>query len=414
MERSSPIRVKKTLLSLPGRSNISSSLHPRQALRPDVREVTLPSEKEALRLVGLAYDAAERPELWQIFLQETARNLRSNVATFVLHDLTSLGGTVMASEGCSAEAQKLYTETWGAKNIYMQRGACRFPTGTLVHGGMLCTDDEVLKSEYYNEFLRHLDCFYVAGGPVAADESAVSLFSLQRPRRMGQYSERELSFIQMLVPHLQRAIRLHQHIHVAGAGLRALDSLTTGLIAVSATGKMMFANEAASRMLSQGDGLSLSRAGAVVAFGKSGKKLAELISQASVTSRGMGMHSGGVLAVERRSGRRPYFVLVTPIRSSAFSFSKEILGALVFVNDPEKRVRHSLGVLGDLFGMTPAECRVAWLLGDGKSLREIATLLNVSSNTLKSQVASIYRKTGTSRQGQLVHLLSTLPVSDRI
>lgn len=364
--------------------------------------------------MGLAYDAAERPEQWPLFLQEIARSLRSNFATFVLHDMTSLAGTVTAALGSSAEMDRLYAETWSAKNIYMQKGACRFPPGTVAHGGMICTDEEVSRSEYYNEFLRYLDCFYVAGGPVAADASAISLFSVQRPRRLGQYSERELSFIQILVPHLQRAIRLHQHMHVAGAGLQALDSLTTGLIAVSASGKILFANEAANRILSQNDGLSLSRSGLIIARGTSGKKLAELISLASITSAGNGMHSGGVLGVERHSGRRPYFVLVTPTRSSAFSFSKELPGAIVFVSDPEQRVRHGLGVLCDLFGMTPAECRVTLLLGDGKSLREISTLLNVSSNTLKSQVASIYRKTGSSRQGQLVHLLSKLPVSDRI
>lgn len=178
----------------------------------------------------------------------------------------------------------------------MQKGACRFPSGTLAHGGMLCTDDEVLRLEYYNEFLRYLDCFHVAGGPVAADASAVSLFSLRRPRRMGHYSERELSFIQMLVPQLQRAIRVHQYLRVANTGLQALDSLTTGLFAVSASGKMLFANEAASRILNQKDGLSLSRTGPVVARGASGGKLAEFISQASVTSRETGMHSGGASA----------------------------------------------------------------------------------------------------------------------
>jgi DNA-binding CsgD family transcriptional regulator len=42
---------------------------------------------------------------------------------------------------------------------------------------------------------------------------------------------------------------------------------------------------------------------------------------------------------------------------------------------------------------------------DGRSPTEIAGMLNLSKNTLKSQLASIYGKTGTSRQSQLVRLL---------
>ena len=69
--------------------------------------------------------------------------------------------------------------------------------------------------------------------------------------------------------------------------------------------------------------------------------------------------------------------------------------------------------LSGLFRLTSAESRVALLLGDGKSLSEIAQLLGVSRNTLKTQVAGIYSKTGTSRQSQLVRLLALFPQSDR-
>jgi DNA-binding CsgD family transcriptional regulator len=65
--------------------------------------------------------------------------------------------------------------------------------------------------------------------------------------------------------------------------------------------------------------------------------------------------------------------------------------------------------LRSLFGLTPAECRLVALLADGHSLSEIMELVGVSRNTVKSQLASIYGKTGTSRQAQLVRLLLQLP-----
>jgi DNA-binding CsgD family transcriptional regulator len=84
--------------------------------------------------------------------------------------------------------------------------------------------------------------------------------------------------------------------------------------------------------------------------------------------------------------------------------------AVVFISDPAQRERPKQEVLRAFFGLTPAEARVAMMLGDGNSPREIGQRLGVSSNTVKSQLASIYSKTGTSRQAQLVRLLMNLPV----
>jgi DNA-binding CsgD family transcriptional regulator len=63
--------------------------------------------------------------------------------------------------------------------------------------------------------------------------------------------------------------------------------------------------------------------------------------------------------------------------------------------------------------LTPAECRVAILLADGHSPATIAEMVGVSRNTLKTQMSSIYGKTGTSRQAQLVRLLLQLPTTGR-
>ena len=51
------------------------------------------------------------------------------------------------------------------------------------------------------------------------------------------------------------------------------------------------------------------------------------------------------------------------------------------------------------------------LLADGHSLTAITEMIGVSRNTVKSQLSSIYGKTGTSRQAQLVRLLLQLPAT---
>jgi DNA-binding CsgD family transcriptional regulator len=83
------------------------------------------------------------------------------------------------------------------------------------------------------------------------------------------------------------------------------------------------------------------------------------------------------------------------------------------------RQSSSRSVLGDrdvivhrlkAFGLSDREIEVAVPLVHGQKWEEIAETLNISRNTLKSHVRSIYRKTGArNRQGLLLHVLNDDP-----
>lgn len=57
------------------------------------------------------------------------------------------------------------------------------------------------------------------------------------------------------------------------------------------------------------------------------------------------------------------------------------------------------------FGLTPAEARVALLLGRGRSVGEIAAALGVATTTVRTHLRQIFAKTNTHRQSELLMLL---------
>jgi DNA-binding CsgD family transcriptional regulator len=65
-------------------------------------------------------------------------------------------------------------------------------------------------------------------------------------------------------------------------------------------------------------------------------------------------------------------------------------------------------MLRRVFQFTSAEVRVAQGLARGESLEEIATILHIKITTARTELASIFAKTDTRRQGQLVAVLSHL------
>ena len=77
----------------------------------------------------------------------------------------------------------------------------------------------------------------------------------------------------------------------------------------------------------------------------------------------------------------------------------------VFISDPMAPRQAPSDVLIALFGLTPAESKLAIRLVNGQSLDEASESLNISRNTAKSHLSSVFSKTGVARQTQLIQLI---------
>ena len=232
---------------------------------------------------------------------------------------------------------------------------------------------------------------------------------IHRGRKAGCSEERDPELVRFLRPHIKRAYRLHSHLAASRkqrASLQsALDSLAMGVILLSQSGQVVSMNRAAEWLLADNDSLQASRVGLHAKRADESARLQQFIAKA--TSAVAGLRPAGALTISRRS-RPALHLLVSPVRGFDVDDAHPVR-AIVFVSDPAQRVRPTHETLRALFALTPAEYRLAMLLVDGHRTTAIAEMVGVSRNTLKSQLASIYRKTGTSRQAQLVRLLLRLP-----
>jgi DNA-binding CsgD family transcriptional regulator len=116
---------------------------------------------------------------------------------------------------------------------------------------------------------------------------------------------------------------------------------------------------------------------------------------------------GGAIALDRRSGKRPLQVLVSPFLP--LGGERSPARVLVLISDPESVVQFPDAILRSLYDLTPAETEIANGLMTGFSLEEVALLRKVSVTTVRSQMKNLLGKTATRRQGDLVRLLATLP-----
>ena len=111
--------------------------------------------------------------------------------------------------------------------------------------------------------------------------------------------------------------------------------------------------------------------------------------------------------VIRRVDKRPIIAKVLAVPAAArnlFLGARAIL-KLVLV---EPKARPDALLLSETFGLTSAEAKLAATLSDGTSLNAAAEELNISRLTARSQLKTVFAKTDTHRQSQLVALVSRL------
>jgi DNA-binding CsgD family transcriptional regulator len=81
---------------------------------------------------------------------------------------------------------------------------------------------------------------------------------------------------------------------------------------------------------------------------------------------------------------------------------------ILILVDPEDCPEPSDAILQQVFGLTKSEARVASKLVCGDTLQEIARSGGTSVGTVRSQAKSLFAKTRTNRQADLVALLTRL------
>jgi DNA-binding CsgD family transcriptional regulator len=123
-----------------------------------------------------------------------------------------------------------------------------------------------------------------------------------------------------------------------------------------------------------------------------------------MATAGRGTAAGGALRLSRPSHKRPYVAMVSPL---APRWAREP-AALVLVSDPDEAPMVPREVLIQLFGLTPAEARLALALGAGESLEDAAETFGVGLTTVRTQLRQVFAKTDTNRQADLVRLLARL------
>jgi DNA-binding CsgD family transcriptional regulator len=120
---------------------------------------------------------------------------------------------------------------------------------------------------------------------------------------------------------------------------------------------------------------------------------------------------GGVLPLPLGEHAAGAHLLVLPLRLHRTRLKPAV--ALVLVQGLATANGPAQQLLQHVYGLTPAEARLAMLILDGQSPGTVASVLQLSVTTVRSQLSAVLKKTGAQRQSDLVRRLAPLMLLEK-
>jgi DNA-binding CsgD family transcriptional regulator/PAS domain-containing protein len=287
--------------------------------------------------------------------------------------------------------------------------------GTLVADTMLRPQGSHERSAFVQEWVRPQGFYTVAFANVLCEGGMAGVLgALRHEHRF--YSNDELDVLRTLLPHLRNALRVQQHTAPAprdesgAAPADALDALAHGVLIVDADARIVFANRAATTQLAQASGLRSERDTLTASTPAATQQLRALVARAARPEA----RTGGAMLISRAPPDEPLQVLVSPLgahRSADLAYGARPHTAMLIVIDPKSSRRGVETRLVALFGLTPAEARVACEVGKGLNPKDVAEALQVLPSTVRTHLHHVFAKTTTRRQAELMRLIAQLAIA---
>ena len=263
---------------------------------------------------------------------------------------------------------------------------------------------ELRRSAFYADYLRPLSIDAMVNSIVEASPGGgMHVLALYNEQGRGEFTPAQFAQLRAATPwvrSLMRAQRRLQHARQqAGALERGLDQLPMGVLQVSAHGELRFANQHARAWLALADDcrILLHHAGAWRA--RRAHTLAQLHPALAPLACACRDARTPLSARVQSAQGQPLVALAAALRAGP---GDEPLVQLVLV--PERAPPGgpaTAAVCSALYGLTPAEAALLPLLLQGMTPRDMAQAQQVKLPTVRTQLASLFAKTGTRGQAAL-------------
>jgi DNA-binding CsgD family transcriptional regulator/PAS domain-containing protein len=369
-------------------------------------------------LIGRTCEAAVDPNQWHGFADALERVYPESRITLFGHENGRPVANLAVATNLSAAALRDYTDYYAACSPYIARRPPQ-AVGRAFNYESVIGDRELCSTEYYNDYLRpHRLGHYGAGLVVDRHDSPFRLphgtvISLVHHRNDADRIARQMRLLDLLGPHLRRALQLHRLIESerrrAEATQAAFDHWSHPVAVLDAAGRVVSFNRAAAALFLRADRIWLGEGGRLRTADDSKLREIERAVRRCATLDAESDDLEGI-TLPSSSGAPPLRAAICALAAGARRLAPEAGRgvALMLILDPAQPRRASLGWLRRQFDLLPSELRLLEAIVNGHTLAQAAEQLGIRLSTARTRMKTILTKTNCHRQVDLVRLAQSL------
>ena len=369
--------------------------------------------EELSQVVGDIYDASLDPALWPTAIESICRYVGADSASMHSQDAISRATDALFWWGRASSAPhyfQAYVEKYGKINPIFP-GVIFFDIEQPVAVPDVISCEEFVQTRFFREWLAPQSLMDGLFSNLEKGVTSCAVFTAMRHAAQGPVDDRMRRRFELITPHVRRSMLIGKVINLhrveAAALADALDELASGMFIVDSTGRIIHANVAAHRLIVEADVLRAANGRLSALEAKGGQNLLAVFAAAQAGDAAVG--KGGIaVPLTARSGER-YVAHVLPLTSGArrkagVSYAAT---AAVFVRKAGLDLPSPPEAVASEFKLTPAEVRVLFAIVQIGGVPEVAPVLGVSEQTVKTHLHRLYEKTATKRQADLVKLVAS-------
>ena len=380
------------------------------------------SDRVISDLTGDIYDAAAGGTPWSIVGRRLVQLVGAETGSLMTSNPAG-GAELLYHSDFPLDAVRAYQDHYSAVDLWTNRAADvvlrRRMRPTVFRSGILVPDGEFLRSEFYNDFGRALRLRYVVGTVVPLADGGAMPVGLHRPDGAAPFEREHAERLQLVLPHLRRAMEIRARLTVPpqeAPARAALNALGTAVVVVDADLEVVLSNSAAETLAHTSGAFAFNRAPGCPPGRLTMRALHhtdEAVLLRTVRATALGGTAGGAVPLRDASNDVVTAALVSPLPRALAPEDARLENvnrrALVLLRDLRSR---SAGppaeMLRDLFKLTAAEADVARALAGCGTKERVAALRGARVSTVRTQVRAILAKTGAANLRDLERLLAAL------
>jgi DNA-binding CsgD family transcriptional regulator len=368
------------------------------------------------RALQACYDALIMPDRWPTALQQLADALDVSSCTFASigdrpyeppistghYEFTSLWCRNRYHAPCPYTAL-LQPELLPSQHEPAHGKALPFVSNYVIDDQVVTADDRKTMAYFHETAGPGKREWWAAGSFAIADRQWC--LSVYRDRARGRFSHDEGRYLAKVAPGFGRIVELAEKFEAAkiSSALTAFDRLKCPALIIDWDGAVRNLNRLAESILEKD--LHLCRGRLIARDPASNRRLQQLVA-AILAAAPCEPPTLSQVVINRADA--PWLLIdvmpLTALGSDTFNGGRVVL----ILTDLTKPSVSDSKLLAILFGLTPAEAKLATAIASGIGIDAAAAALRIGRETVKSQLKAVFLKTNTRSQPELVALLGRL------